>query len=200
MYELLMFGFCNGVRIMESSKNRTLLLIDCQKGFDDPKWGVRNNPNFEGNTQSLIHHWRHEGRDIVHVRHSSTEEGSPLQPDAPGFEFYDWAIPVNDEKEFVKNVNSGFIGTTLEAYLRENGMTSLVIAGLTTNHCVSTTVRMAGNFGFDVELVSDACATFPRESPDGDIIDADLIHTTALASLHGEFCTVKTCSQILNNL
>jgi len=189
-----------GVKIMESSKNRTLLLIDCQKGFDDPKWGVRNNPNFEENTKSLIHQWRLENQNIIHVRHSSTEDDSPLQPDAPGFEFYDWAIPVNGEKEFVKNVNSGFIGTTLEAYLRKNGITSLVIAGLTTNHCVSTTVRMAGNFGFDVELVSDACATFPRESPDGEMLDADLIHTAALASLHGEFCTVKTCSQILNNL
>ena len=188
-----------GVKNMESSNNRTLLLIDCQKGFDDPKWGVRNNPNFEENTKSLIHHWRLENQNIVHVRHSSTEDGSPLQPNAPGFEFYDWAKPMNDEKEFVKNVNSGFIGTTLEAYLRKNGITSLVIAGLTTNHCVSTTVRMAGNFGFDVELVSDACATFPRESPDGEMLNADLIHTTALASLHGEFCTVKTCSQILNN-
>jgi nicotinamidase-related amidase len=189
-----------GVKNMESSNNRTLLLIDCQKGFDDPKWGVRNNPNFEENTKSLIHRWRLENQNIVHVRHSSTEDGSPLQPNAPGFEFYDWAKPMNGEKEFVKNVNSGFIGTTLEAYLRKNGITSLVIAGLTTNHCVSTTVRMAGNFGFDVELVSDACATFPRESPDGEMLDADLIHTAALASLHGEFCTVKTFSQILNNL
>ena len=189
-----------GVKNMESSNNRTLLLIDCQKGFDDPKWGVRNNPNFEENTKSLIHRWRLENQNIVHVRHSSTEDDSPLQPDAPGFEFYDWAIPVSGEKEFVKNVNSGFIGTTLEAYLRKNGITSLIIAGLTTNHCVSTTVRMAGNFGFDVELVSDACATFPRESPGGEMLNADLIHTAALASLHGEFCTVKTCSQILNNL
>jgi len=189
-----------GVKNMESSKNRTLLLIDCQKGFDDPKWGVRNNPNFEANTQSLIHKWRLKGQNITHVRHSSTEDESPLQPDAPGFEFYDWAIPVSGEKEFVKNVNSGFIGTTLEAYLRKNGITSLVVAGLTTNHCVSTTVRMAGNLGFDVELVSDACATFPRESPDGGMLDADLLHTAALASLHGEFCTVKTCNQILNNL
>lgn len=181
-------------------ENTALILIDCQKGFDDPKWGIRNNPHFEINTQSLIHHWRLGHQNIVHVRHSSTEEGSPLRPETQGFEFYDWAIPMNGEKEFVKNVNSGFIGTELEAYLRENGTTSLVIAGLTTNHCVSTTVRMAGNLGFDVELALDACATFPRESPDGVMLSADLIHTAALASLHGEFCTVKTCSQILNNL
>lgn len=182
------------------SNNRTLLLIDCQKGFDDPKWGVRNNQNFETNTQSLIRQWRHENQSIVHVRHSSTEHDSPLRENTPGFEFCDWAIPMNGEKEFVKNVNSGFIGTTLEAYLRENGMTRLVVAGLTTNHCVSTTVRMAGNLGFDVELASDACATFPRESPNGEVLNAELIHTAALASLHGEFCTVKTCSQILNNM
>ena len=61
-----------GVKNMESSNNRTLLLIDCKKGFDDQKWGVRNNPNFEANTQSLIHQWRLENQNIVHVRHSST--------------------------------------------------------------------------------------------------------------------------------
>ena len=75
-------------------------------------------------------------------------------------------------------------------YLRRNHINQLAIAGLTTNHCVSTTVRMAGNMGFDVRLVGEACATFDRVGPDGSTYAAQLIHDIALSDLHGEFCQV----------
>jgi nicotinamidase-related amidase len=168
----------------------TLLLIDCQKGFKDSQWGERNNPSFEMNAKSLLQHWRNSKRQIIHVRHSSKEHNSPLAPQEPGFAYFDWALPQNGEAEFVKSVNSCFIGTGLEQFLKSKGVQKLVILGLTTNHCISTSVRMAGNLGFDVKLVGDACATFPRASIHGDMFDAEIIHQTALASLHGEFCTV----------
>jgi nicotinamidase-related amidase len=94
-------------------------------------------------------------------------------------------------------VNSGFIGTDLEPYLRANGIDNLVIVGLTTDHCVSTTARMAGNLGFTVTLVEDATATFERNGPDGIHYSADLMHRAALASLHGEFATVRSARDVL---
>ncbi len=177
----------------------TLLLIDCQKGFDDPQWGKRNNPQFEVNARSLLHHWRNLNRNIIHIRHSSTEHDSPLGPQKPGFAYYGWAVPQHDEREFVKSVNSCFIGTELEQFLRSNDVQKLVVLGLTTNHCISTSVRMAGNFGFDVKLVGDACAAFPRASINGGMFDAETIHQTALASLHGEFCTVVDAESIIRD-
>lgn len=59
-------------------------------------------------------------------------------------------------------MNSAFIGTTLKRDLRIDGIDTLVIVGLTTNHCVSTTARMAGSLGFKTFVVSDATAAFDR--------------------------------------
>jgi len=174
-----------------------LVLIDCQYGFNDPVWGPRNNPAFETNARTVLAHWRSKGWPIIHVRHASLETNSPLRAERPGFAFFDWAEPEGEEPEIVKHVNSCFIGTGLEDRLRSDGHEGLVLLGLTTNHCVSTTARMAGNLGFDVLLVGDACATFPRTSANGEVFDADLVHRTALASLHGEFCTVMNTEHLL---
>ena len=89
-------------------------------------------------------------------------------------------------------MNSAFIGTDLKDQLDKLIITKLIIVGLTTDHCVSTTTRMAGNLGFETFLVSDATATFNKRSPEGQNFSAELIHTTALASLHKEFSTVVT--------
>lgn len=180
-------------------ENWVLLLIDCQQGFNDSSWGQRNNPHFEMNAQAVLTHWRAHGGRIIHVRHASLEPESPLRAELPGFAFFDWAEPKENEMEIVKNVNSCFIGTDLEQVLRSKGHKNLVILGLTTNHCVSTTVRMAGNLGFEVCLVGDACATFSRTASNGEIFDADLLHRTALASLHGEFCKVIGTELLLSD-
>ncbi len=176
-----------------------LLLIDVQKGFDEPYWGQRNNPHAEAHIARLLAAWRQAQRPIIHVRHCSTEPNSPLRPERPGNAFKDEAQPLPGEIQFSKTVNSAFIGTDLEAYLREQVITDLVIVGLTTDHCVSTTTRMAANLGFTVTLVEDATATFDRKY-NGRYYTADEIHQTNLASLHGEFCTVRPTAAILNEI
>ncbi len=174
-----------------------LLIIDVQKAFDDPSWGVRNNLDAESKIEQLLTEWRKKNRPVIHIQHSSLEENSTLRSDAPGHAFKDATKPLSSEKQFSKNVNSAFIGTDLESYLHEQRIKLLVIVGLTTDHCVSTTTRMAGNLGFEVTLISDATATFNRKDQNGINYSADEIHNIHLASLNGEFCEVKTTNEVL---
>jgi len=178
-------------------QNTALLLIDVQKGFDDPGWGMRNNPDAEQNIGRLLAGWRQAGQPVYHVQHDSVLPTSTLRPNQPGNDFKAIAQPLPNEPLFHKTVNSAFIGTDLEARLRQNNISALVIVGLTTDHCVSTTTRMAGNLGFQTFVVSDATATFERVGHDGNHYSAEQMHTLALVSLHNEFATIITTEQAL---
>lgn len=175
---------------MQIHAQTALLLIDVQQGFDDPRWGPRNNPQAEANIARLLAAWRRAGLPVIHVMHNSVSPTSVLRPGALGNALKPEAAPLEGEPVHHKSVNSAFIGTDLERDLRAQGTTALVIAGLTTNHCVSTTVRMAGNLGFETWLVSDATATFDRAHLDGRPRSAEEVHLAALSDLEGEFATV----------
>lgn len=181
-----------------SMTKAALILVDVQKGFDSPYWGVRNNPNAESNIARLLDSWRSQGLPVVHVRHMSVEPESPLRPGQEGNEFKDMATPTANEHIEEKQVNSAFIGTTLEKYLRGRGIETVVIVGLTTDHCVSTSTRMAGNLGFNTYVVADATATFNRTGFDGTQYSAEDVHAYALASLNGEFATVLLTNEVMS--
>jgi len=183
---------------MEST---ALILIDIQKAFNDLNYwgGKRNNPNAEENASRLLEHWRSRKLPVFHIKHNSTSPKSPLAPGQPGNEIKEIVRPLNGEPVIGKEVNSAFIGTDLKERLDKQGIRSLVIVGLTTDHCVSTTTRMAGNLGFKTIVVADATATFDRKGPFGQIFPASVMHDTTLASLHEEFATVLDTDHVLTN-
>jgi len=179
-----------------------LILIDIQKAFDNLEYwgGQRNNQNAESNAGELLNLWRVNNLPIFHIKHCSLNPTSLLNEANEGNEFKDIVKPTDGEPIIKKNVNSAFIGTNLKELLDNAKISKLVIVGLTTDHCVSTTTRMAGNFGYDTFLVSDATATFNKKGLDGQDFSANLIHETALASLNEEFATVVTTDFIKQNI
>ncbi len=179
-----------------------LLLIDVQVGVNVFEYwggpdGRRNNPDAETHMKDLLDAFRTAGRQVAFTVHDSREANSPLKlsldtgAQLPGLE------PAPTDIVVTKDVNSGFIGTSLEIQLRRAGIRRLVVAGFFTNICVETTVRMAGNLGFDTYLVADACATTNRVGPDGVDHDPELVHQMSVASMHGEFCTAISSENAL---
>lgn len=177
-----------------------LIIIDVQVGFDGPEWGQRNNPEAEANIARLLDAWRRTGRLIFHVKHDSLNADSSLRPDSSGNQIKAVVWPREDEPLVRKSVNSAFIGTDLEVRLRDAGVHAVVLTGLTTNHCVETTARMAGNLGFDTYFVWDATATFDRTGPDGRWHSADDILSVTLANLHDEFATIVATDTVLEQV
>jgi len=187
------------------AQDTCLLMIDVQDGIDVLQhWGGpngrRNNPGAEANIKALLTAWRAKGLPVFYTAHDSRETHSPLKLSEPGGAFKKGLEPRDGEPVFRKDVNSGFIGTTLEVALRRAVVGRLVVVGFFTNMCVATTVRMAGNMGYDTYLIDDACSCTNRLGPDGTDYDAELIHATTIANLHGEFCTALTTENALEIL
>jgi nicotinamidase-related amidase len=203
----------------ERPSKTALLVIDIQEGFKNTShWGPsRSNPKFEGNASSLITSYRSliksnstssdSRHKLIHIAHSSLLPDSPLHPTQPGFAFQSFAAPLEGELVITKHVNSGFIGTDLEKVLRTHfgGQPGLLfIIGLTTDHCVSTTTRMAGNLRVcdgedgtkgEVFLVTDATAAW-KKGEGNEWFEAEIVHSVNVESLR-EFATITKTEQVL---
>ncbi len=189
--------------IKKFDASTAMLLVDVQKGVNDTSYyggskGRRNNLNAENNIIHILTEWRLSDRQVAFTKHNSRETNSPLKLSLDSGQQLDGMEPEVGDIVVKKDVNSGFIGTSLELDLRRAGIQRLVVMGFFTNICIETTVRMAGNMGFDTYLVHDACATVNSIGHDGTDYNPDLVHNMAIASLHGEFCTAITTKNALH--
>jgi nicotinamidase-related amidase len=192
---------------MEIAENAALVVVDVQKGFDEAGfWGPRNNPEADDNIASLIDVWQATGRPVVFVRHDSPKPQSPLRPGYEGNAFKEYVERRRGkgaggaELLITKTVNSAFYGTPdVDAWLRAEGISQFVVAGIQTNMCVETTARMGGNLGYGVVVAYDATYTFDLEGPFGWRRSADEVAQASAVSLHGGgFARVVTTKEVVD--
>jgi nicotinamidase-related amidase len=182
---------------MQLDERTALIPIDVQQAFDHAPWPPRNNPDMEANGLRLLEAWRASGRPLIHVNHASVVPGSTLAATHPGHAFRPGYEPHAGEPLVTKSVNAAFIGTDLDLRLRRLGVTSVVLFGISTDMCVSTTARVAANFGYRTIVVGDACFCFDQPALDGGVIPAAQIHRAHLATLHAEFAEVIDTERLL---
>lgn len=180
--------------------NAVLIPIDMQQAFDAAPWPPRWNADVDDNGRALLAAWRAVGRPIIHVRHDSVAPGSTLRPGAPGNAPRPGFEPAGGEPLVSKSVNAAFIGTDLDLRLRRVGVDTIVLFGISTDMCVSTSVRVGANLGYRVILVEDACDCFDQPDGQGAMIPAREIHRAHVATLRAEFAEVTTTAAILSAL
>ncbi|MFC5583923.1 cysteine hydrolase family protein [Nitratireductor kimnyeongensis] len=177
-----------------------LLLIDFQQAFDGPPWPQRWNGDVDQNALAVLEAWRKADRPIIHVRHDSVETGSTLRAGEPGHAMRPGFTPLPGEQLVTKSVNSAFIGTDLDLRLRRLGAKTVITCGISTDMCVSTTIRTGANMGWSMVLVEDACDCFDLPDGQGGTIPARDLHRAHVTTLGFEFCGVTTTKALLQTL
>ncbi|HZU08116.1 MAG TPA: isochorismatase family cysteine hydrolase [Chloroflexota bacterium] len=102
-----------------------------------------------------------------------------------GAEFFQVA-PESGEPVVVKHRYSAFAGTELAALLKQRGIRSLLLTGVTTDTCVESTARDAYFLDYYVTLVADCCGALSEQD-----------QQSALARADRDFATVTTSAEIL---
>jgi nicotinamidase-related amidase len=177
-----------------------LIVVDLQKGTEDPSWGPRNNPACVPNVAALLEAWRARDLPVVYIRHDSEEPGSTLRPGEPGNDLHE-VLSAEPDLFVRKHVSSAFHGEPdLAAWLRERGIERLVMCGVQTNMCCETSARVAKVLGFDVRFVIDATYTHDRVTRDGELITADELARVTAVNLEPEFCRVVTTTEAIEQL
>ncbi|GAK01794.1 isochorismatase family protein [Geomicrobium sp. JCM 19055] len=173
-------------------KKVAFVLVDFQKAFEEPSWGEFSTPKAPQHAGEILHWIREQEGLVIHIQHTRTDPTSLFYKGSQTHSFMEQVLPAENEIIIQKDVNSAFIGTNLESVLKEHGASEVIIAGFTTQHCVSTTVRMSGNLGFKTTLVSDATSAVAIAP-----FDAQTIHDVTLATLRDEFADIVTTEELL---
>ena len=162
-----------------------------------PSGGRATTPTPSGAIAALLAAWRAEGLPIVHIRHDSPEPGSPYAPGSPGHAFKAEARPLDGETIIGKSAHSAFVGTRLEEALDALGATTLVVCGVLTHNSLEATARHAGDLGYRVFVVADACWAVDVRDLEGRLWPAEDVHALSLAHLDGEYAEVVNCAATL---
>jgi nicotinamidase-related amidase len=104
----------------------------------------------------------------------------------PSWQVDDSVAPLPSEPVLIKTSSGPLASTKLDQMLRNMGIDSVVVTGLTTDVCVSQTAREMADHGFAAVMVEDACTTLSAE-----------MHRGALQAFNIAFGRVRTTDQVL---
>ena len=177
---------------------RAVLVIDMQEGMADRIRDGRPTatPDAPDRIAALLAGARATGTPVIHVLHDDPNPASPFRKGEPGAQPMPCAIPQRGEAVFWKHGSSAFHGTGLDAHLRSQGITDLIVAGAVAAFCVTSTVRQASDLGFRVLLPQDALLGFDLPAHDGGRIDAGTVFRVTLSLLGADFATLTTVGDL----
>ncbi len=170
--------------------NEALLIIDVQNDYFPGGSNELYRPlEAEGRIRELIAESRSVGRPVVYIRHLNPPDDTFFLEGTFGSEISERIRPRPEDKVIIKRYPNSFLQTELDAYLKSLRVDTLIVCGMMTHMCVDTTVRAAMDYGYQVKLVADACATMDLEL-NGETIPAEMVHKAFIAALDGVFATI----------
>jgi nicotinamidase-related amidase len=190
-----------------------LLVVDVQNTYlevsDDAmeakRWApfmARMNETVIPNTAELIAQCRSSGVEVIHARIACQKEDGrdrSLSQKKPGFNYLllpknrpdsqivDALAPLGDEITVLKTTDSALTGTNLRLILHNMGIQHVIVAGIFTDQCISSTVRSLADESFNVVVVENCCAAATTELHEQElrIINMIYCHVTQLEDIAG---------------
>ena len=190
-----------------------LLIIDIQNTYmvspEDPseraRWDpflARMNTTVIPNAKALMAMFREHGGEVLFARIACLKKDGrdrSLSQKRPGWnyllmpkdsaesQFVPELAPINDEIVVCKTTDSALTGTNLRLILCNMGIKNVVVAGIFTDQCVSSTVRSLADESFNVIVVEDCCAAGTDELHDKELEVINMIYcqVVSLADLRG---------------
>ena len=143
-----------------------LLVIDMQKGIVDEELYAFD--TFMERVAKLIDTARKNGVEVDFMQHDAGPD-SGLTSGDDAFEIIDQLKPKEDEKVFIKTINSCFGNKGFKEYMKKQKDKRLMIVGLQTNYCIDATVKSAFERGYEVIIPDGTNSTFDNDYMTGEI-------------------------------
>lgn len=177
--------------------NTALVIVDIQNDyFKGGRNELYNSDEAAARAQEALTLFREKNLPIVHIQCILLDEHATFfLPGTEGINIHAAVAPRSDEKVIVKHTPDSFYQTELQQHLESIQAERLVVCGMMSHICIDSTVRSASRFGYEVLLLSDACATRDIEW-DGTVIPAQTVHQTFMASLQDTFAQVRKTSSL----
>jgi len=171
-------------------KDTALIIIDVQNDYFEGGKSQLFKPNEAlANIEKVLAEFRKQRFTVIHVQHINEPDSTFFLPDTYGAQIHKHLTPLDNEYCLIKHMPSSFLGTNLEHVLKDSKITEVVICGMMSHMCIDTTVRACQNYGINVILLDDACATKDLIYND-EIILAETVHKVFMSSLNGVFASV----------
>jgi len=154
---------------------RALLVIDVQNEYFTGRLRIENGERSLANIVRAMDHAHQKGIPVVVIRHTNLAEGAvTFRKGSPEWELHPEIARRPYDHLVEKHMPGSFTGTDLERWLKENGITTVTIAGFMAHLCCDTTSRQAVHLGFAVEFLADATGTIPLETEWGSLTAQEL--------------------------
>jgi nicotinamidase-related amidase len=192
----LVEGAGEGEQPATSLDDAALIVIDIQQFYFPDGFVPLTQPEAAAKQAArVIETFRAAKRPVIHVQHLPKDVQTP---DPTGiqepYRIHPDVLPAKGEIVVGKHHANSFRDTELLVMLRELGVKRVVVTGMQTHMCVEAAVRAAADYGFEVTVVHDACATRDLEF-DGTTVPADQVHAGALAAMNGSYAEVVSADE-----
>lgn len=186
--------------IMPENPKRALLVIDVQNEYFTGKLPVSYPAGSLSNVLSAIDAARAHDVPVVAIQHAAPQPDSAVfRKGSTEWELHPEIAARQHDVLIHKSLPGSFTGTQLEAWLRERGIETVVIAGYMTQMCCDTTARQAMHRGFNVEFLSDATGTLDIQNEAGKV-SAEELHRAILVTQQMRFSQVLPTSEWIKRL